>query len=82
MVRDAGGEAKVDELDIFVLVEENILKFDISMSNTFAMTIFERNHDLFENTARFFLLELLVYHFFQIGVQAAAADILHDQVHM
>jgi hypothetical protein len=52
------------------------------MSNAFAMTIFQRNHDLLKNAACFLLLKLFVYHFLQIGVQTATADIFHDQIDM
>jgi hypothetical protein len=39
VVRDTGREAKVNQFDVFVLVEKNVLQLDVSVGNAFAVAV-------------------------------------------
>jgi hypothetical protein len=82
VVGDACRESKVDELHIFVFIQQNILKLDVSVSDALAMAILERNKNLIYNSSCLLLVELLIDHLFEVAMQAASRNILHDKINM
>ena len=80
VIRNASREAEVDELHILVLVEEDVLQLDVSVGNALAVAVLQCHQDLAEDAAGLLLIELLVDHLFEVGVQASSRDVLHDQV--
>lgn len=80
MIRDASREAEVDELHVLVLVEENVLQLDVSVGYALAVAVLQCHQDLAEDATGLLLIELLVDHLFEVGVQASPGDVLHDQV--
>lgn len=72
VIRNASREAEVDELHVLVLVEEDVLQLDVSVGNALAVAVLQGHEDLAEDAAGLFLIELLVDHLFEVGVQASS----------
>ena len=80
MIGNARREAKIDELDILVLIKQYIFKLDIPVCNAFAMAILQSGENLFEYSSGFFFIQLLVYHLFQIRVETSSSYVFHHKV--
>lgn len=58
---DEGGEAEVGDFDVAVLVEKQVLRLDITMTNVVAVDVADSLDELAEKLARFIFLETSVF---------------------
>ena len=65
-----------------MLIEQNILKLDVSVCDALTMAILESNQYLIDDPPCLLLIELLINHLFEIAVQTSSRHILHDEIHM
>lgn len=66
VVGDARRESEVDELDVLGLIKQDVLQFDVPVSDALAMAVFECDENLLEDPSRLLLVQLLVDHLFEV----------------
>jgi len=83
LVWNAGTEPKVDHFyDGFSFIEQNILQLYVSMSDIPLMTIVNRLYNLSPKVFCLELRHLPVRFHFQISMQTASIDVLHENKYL
>lgn len=70
-------EPKINQLQIVLVVEQQILRLEISVNDAQLVQVLDRALDLLEELARFLLGQLLLLD--DVVEELAPRDILHDQ---
>jgi len=71
------GQAEVDDFDVFALIKEQVLRFQISVANATPVNVLNAANYLLEKFARLCLLKLLALD--DMVEEFSSAGILHDQ---
>ena len=75
---DEGGEAEIGDLDVAVLVEKQVLRLDITMTDVVAVHVADSLDELAEKLARFIFLETSIFE--DVIEEFAVRDVLdHDK---
>ena len=72
-------ESEVDDLHVVVLVDHNIVQFDISMSYLLAVQVLDSHYDPSEDFFGLLLRDPLLGFRLQVLVERGLADILHHE---
>lgn len=72
------GEAKVNDFDVQVAVEEEILRLEIPMDDVLAVEILDGRHDLAELLSRNILLHSAIFH--EELKNFSVVDVLHHEI--
>lgn len=78
LARLPGGHAEIGDLDVLVLVEQEVLRFKISMADVEAMAVVDGVDDLLEVMERF--RDGQTSSLYEVVEKLAPRDVLHDQV--
>ena len=79
-MRNARREAKINHFDtLFGLIEQYILKFDVSMCDVSLMTVINRLHDLLPDEFGFHFRHLAVGFHLEVAVKTASIYEFHDE---
>ena len=79
-MRNARREPKIDHFDtLFGLIEQYILKFDVSMCDVSLMTVINRLHDLLPDEFGFHFRHLAVGFHLEVAVKTASIYEFHDK---
>lgn len=73
-------QAEIYDLDVFVVVEEEVLRLEVSVDDVQLVDIFYASVDLLEKLACLVFLEPSVRH--NVVKELSAARVLHDQVEL
>ena len=73
-------ESKIDKFDpLLCLIQEDVLKLDISVSYIALVAVVDGLDDLAPEELGFHLGHLSVRFHFEVAVQTATVDVLHDE---
>ena len=62
-----------------MVVEQEVFKLDVTMSNASIVTVANTFDNLLENTFSLFLFQSTIWLGFQVAVQASTTNVFHDQ---
>ena len=74
------GEAEINDLDVFLMIEKQILGLEISMNNTQLMKVLDASDYLMEEAASLRLLDSLALN--DVVKELSSACVLHDQIEL
>jgi len=75
-------EAEIDDLHIIVFIYHNVVEFDISMSNLFAVQVLHSHDDPTKDLLGFLLGDPFFRLRLQVLVEGGFPDVLHHQYHL
>lgn len=78
-IRDAGGEAKINELDLIPLVKHNVFEFDVSVSYAFSVEILQSIDKLAKYLSGVIFTHSSVWFTLQEAMSRTAGHIFEDQ---
>lgn len=71
---------KIDKFDLLILFQEDVVWFEISVTDVLGVNVVEASHNLSENILGFAFRDSPPLLLLQVGVEAFALNVLHHQV--